>query len=139
MKKWKLVGYDTFSNEEYSLTEHKTQELAEAAAADRMQELERTQPSSQSGGQGLYGIQDRVYIERPDGSRYQWFTTSGTLAALTGVSKKSLTEHPEIANGVNAQFEAARKDLKKIAEAANKLRKRIERSLKSKPKTKKKK
>lgn len=80
--KWRLFGWDTFSNEEYRLSVHNSQELAERAAAEKLQENERLQPSSQSGGQGVFGIQDRVYIERPDGTRYQWFTTSGTLDAL---------------------------------------------------------
>lgn len=104
-KKWKLVGWDTFSSEEYSLSEHKTQALAEAAAADRMQDLERTQPSSSSGGQGLFGIQDRIYIERPDGTRYQWFTTSGTLAALA--------KEPQVLRAAKAQIHAALNGTKK--------------------------
>lgn len=132
--KWTLIGYDTFSNEEYSLTSHKTQALAETAAAERMQELERTQPSSQSGGQGMFGIQDRVYIERPDGTRYQWFTTSGTLAALTGVAKKTLNEHPEITNGVNAQINGAIDALDKVAKRARNLTKQIKRRIKAKGK-----
>ena len=135
MKKWKLVGWDTFSSEEYSLSEHKTQQLAETAAAERMQELERTQPSSSSGGQGFFGIQDQVYIERPDGTRYRWFTTSGTLAALTGVSRDAL-KHPEIGNGVNAQIESGLKAIDDVAKRARSLKKKIERQLKTKRKKK---
>jgi len=33
--------------------------------------LERVQPSRRSGGQQLGGIQDQVYIVRPDGSTYR--------------------------------------------------------------------
>lgn len=124
MKKWKLVGFDTFSSEEYSLSEHKTQALAERAAAERMQELEKSQPSSQSGGQGIFGIQDRVFIQRPDGSRYQWFTTSGTLDALA--------EDPAVLRGMKAQISSALNDINSVKVRANKLRKRIERTLKSK-------
>lgn len=139
MKKWKLVGWDTFSSEEYSLSEHKTQQLAETAAAKRMQELERTQPSTSSGGQGMFGIQDQVYIERPDGTRYRWFTTSGTLAALTGVSRDALKKNPEIGNGVNAQINGALDALDDVAKRARNLKKKIERQLKAKkPKRKKK-
>jgi len=34
-------------------------------------ELERLQPSEQSGGQRSGGIQDHVYVVRPDGGFYQ--------------------------------------------------------------------
>lgn len=121
-KKWKVIGWDTFSSEEYSISAHKTQTLAEAAAAEKMQQLEATQPSSTSGGQGVYGIQDQVYIERPDGSRYRWFTTSGTLAALT--------KDPAIKRSLAAQVAAAEKDLKEVRERATKLRKMLETKLK---------
>ena len=125
-KKWRLVGWDTFSSEEYTLTEHKSQAEAEQAAAERMQELERTQPSISSGGQGIFGIQDRVYIERPDGTRYQWFTTSGTLAALA--------EDPAVLRGMKAQVHAALNDIDGIRNRADALRKDIEKRLKRKKK-----
>jgi hypothetical protein len=71
--KWRLEGFDTFEGEEYPLTgEHDTEELAQAAARGRLAELEKSQPSASSGGQGLYGIQDRVFIIRPDGSKYRF-------------------------------------------------------------------
>lgn len=76
---WKLVGYDTFSNEEYNLSDSKGKSLtfpslakAQAAAKLRLKELERTQPSTSSGGQGGFGIQDRVYIETPEGDRVRF-------------------------------------------------------------------
>lgn len=125
-KKWRLVGWDTFSSEEYHISEHKSQAEAETAAAERMQELERTQPSSSSGGQGLFGIQDRVHIERPDGSRYQWFTTSGTLDALA--------KDPAVLRGMKAQISAALNDINGIRQRANTLRKKIEKTLKKKKK-----
>lgn len=68
---WKLVGYDTFSNEWYDLESFKTEKAALTAAKKRLEELEKTQPATSSGGQGRYGIQDRVFIERPDGSQYR--------------------------------------------------------------------
>jgi len=74
MKKttWKLHGYDTFSNEWYGpLDEFKTEEKALAAAFKRLDKLEKTQPSASSGGQAPNGIQDHVFIERPDGTKYR--------------------------------------------------------------------
>jgi hypothetical protein len=69
--KWKLEGYDAFSSEEYLLDgEFSTEEEACAAARERMSELEKTQPSQSSGGQD--GIQDRVYVIRPDGTKYRF-------------------------------------------------------------------
>jgi hypothetical protein len=65
--KWKLLGYDTFANEWYGLGgEFHDEESARKAARRRLRELERSQPSSSSGGQD--GIQDRVYIVAPDGT-----------------------------------------------------------------------
>jgi len=67
---WKLQGYDTFAREEYPLPgEYDTEEAAVAAARERLEYLERTQPSQTSGGQA--GIQDRVYVICPDGARFR--------------------------------------------------------------------
>ncbi len=72
--KWKLKGYDTFeggSDAFYTLEgEYTNEAAAKKAARSRLKELERTQPSHQSGGQG--GIQDQVYIVRPDGTKYRF-------------------------------------------------------------------
>lgn len=69
---WYLEGYDTFAGEDYSIEGHyKTEQEALAAAARRREELERTQPSSSSGGQGFMGIQDRTFVCGP-GKRYQY-------------------------------------------------------------------
>jgi hypothetical protein len=71
---WTLKGYDTFSDEWYPFSgEFESEESAQAAADERLDELERQQPSARSGGQGQGGIQDRVYIIRPDGSGYRYF------------------------------------------------------------------
>lgn len=72
---WTLQGYDTFDREHYSLPGHfgSEPEATEAARA-RLAGLERTQPSSASGGQD--GIQDHVYVVRPDGSRFRVLETS---------------------------------------------------------------
>ena len=63
---WTLEGFDTFSSEWYPLPgRFHTRGQAGAAARKRLQQLEKSQPSSDSGGQE--GIQDRVYIVSPDG------------------------------------------------------------------------
>ena len=66
-EQWKLEGYDTFSEESYSLSgNYPDRQSAEAAARKRLLELERTQPTSSSGGQDEHGIQDHVFVVRPD-------------------------------------------------------------------------
>lgn len=71
MSEWRLVGYDTFSDEWYPLESYKTEKEAVEAAKERLEDMEALQPTSQSGGQGFYGIQDRVFIERPDGTKFR--------------------------------------------------------------------
>jgi len=66
---FKLLGYDTFSNEWYPLDEFSTEQKARAAGVKRLEELAVSQPAKNSGGQD--GIQDRVFIEHPDGKRYR--------------------------------------------------------------------
>jgi hypothetical protein len=68
---WRLRGYDTFSREYYPL-EGKYADETEArdAARRRLVELEKEQPSKDSGGQD--GIQDQVFIVQPDGSVYRF-------------------------------------------------------------------
>jgi hypothetical protein len=64
---WKLKGYDTFSKDYYALEgEFATQTQAIVAAQSILAELELEQPSESSGGQD--GIQDQVFVIRPDGS-----------------------------------------------------------------------
>jgi hypothetical protein len=72
--KWGLEGFDTFSNETYPLSgEYDTEEFARDAAKKRLSELEKTQPSASSGGQKESGIQDQVFVIRPDGTKYRYF------------------------------------------------------------------
>jgi hypothetical protein len=70
---WKLEGYDTFEGGDdafYPLDgEYATEAEARQAARARLVELERTQPSATSGGQGQFGIQDQVFIVAPNGSK----------------------------------------------------------------------
>jgi hypothetical protein len=74
---WGVEGYDTFEggpDAYYGVKDGlASEEDAQIAAAAYMKELDRTQPAASSGGQGPMGIQDRVYIVRPDGSRYRFF------------------------------------------------------------------
>jgi hypothetical protein len=68
---WRLVGWDTFSGESYRLEgSWRTEEQARQAARLRLRELERLQPTSQSGGQ--QGIQDHVHIVGPKGANYRF-------------------------------------------------------------------
>jgi hypothetical protein len=68
--KWTLQGYDTFAHESYPLDgEFDTEEAAIAAARAYLDELEQAQPSLSSGGQS--GIQDGVYVIRPDGTGFR--------------------------------------------------------------------
>ncbi len=68
--KWRLKGYDTFAREHYPLQgEYATEEEARAAARAQLQYLEEIQPTKYSGGQS--GIQDWVYVIRPDGNSYR--------------------------------------------------------------------
>lgn len=68
---FKLLGYDTFSNEWYDLEEFSTEKKARTAGVKRLEELAISQPATSSGGQTSGGIQDRVFIEHPDGKRFR--------------------------------------------------------------------
>lgn len=71
--KWRLEGWDVFDGGNYSIQgEYDTEEQAMEAANLRLLELEEDQPTETSGGQSDRGVQDRVYIVRPDGSKYRW-------------------------------------------------------------------
>lgn len=64
---WRLRGYDTFAGEWYPIPGIFLSKRAALRAARReLHGLEKAQPSSASGGQD--GIQDRVYLVRPDGT-----------------------------------------------------------------------
>jgi len=71
--RWTLQGYDTFSREEYPLPgRYWTEAAAKRGARRRLRYLERTQPSALSGGQKEFGIQDQVFIVRPDKTDYRY-------------------------------------------------------------------
>ncbi|QSH39359.1 hypothetical protein JXR01_03625 [Candidatus Kaiserbacteria bacterium] len=74
MEKWKLKGFDTFEGEFYSIEgEYGSQQEAELAADECLKRFEQQQPTESSGGQSKYGIQDRVYVIYPDGTKYRYF------------------------------------------------------------------
>ena len=82
-KRWKLEGYDTFAEESYPLDgSYPDQQSAEDAARKRLIELERTQPTSSSGGQSEDGIQDHVFVVKPDGTKYRFTTFSSSTPSL---------------------------------------------------------
>jgi hypothetical protein len=69
---WSVDGYDTFEGGDAYYPVKRglaSEEDARAAASAYLHELERRQPSEHSGGQGPMGIQDRVFIVKPDGTR----------------------------------------------------------------------
>jgi hypothetical protein len=69
--RWRLRGRDTFAGQDYALRGvFWTEKAAQRAARRRLAELERSQPSATSGGQD--GIQDQVYVVRPDGTSYRY-------------------------------------------------------------------
>ncbi len=85
--KWSVWGYDTFErgdawypvDADYTeiprrIKEYDTEEEALKRAYARLDELEVDQPSHQSGGQEFLGIQDMVYVQRPDGTRYRVYS-----------------------------------------------------------------
>jgi len=68
---WRLRGYDTFAGEWYPISGiYLSERAALRAAHKRLKALERSQPSATSGGQE--GIQDQVYIVRPDGTMFRY-------------------------------------------------------------------
>lgn len=70
---WRLMGYDAFAGERYELQgSYATEEEAGTAASRYLDKLNQTQPQDQTGGQSECGIQDRIYIVRPDGSEYRY-------------------------------------------------------------------
>jgi len=70
---WRIRGYDEFEGEYYRLTgEFVSEDVAKEAALAQFKLLAITQPHTQSGGQDDFGIQDRVFVVRPDGTQYRF-------------------------------------------------------------------
>lgn len=68
---WRICGYDTFAGKWYPLAGIFLSERAAMRAAQQyLKRLEKMQPSKFSGGQD--GIQDQVYIVRPDGTMWRY-------------------------------------------------------------------
>ena len=73
--KWKLEGWDVFDAGNYVIDgEYNTEEQAIEVAKARLIELEKSQPTKESGGQSDRGVQDRVFIVKPDGSKYRYLS-----------------------------------------------------------------
>ena len=70
---WRLEGYDAYSEEPYEIRgEWPTEEKTREAARDHLREIAFYQPEEMAGGQTDEGIQDRIFIIRPDGSKYRF-------------------------------------------------------------------
>ena len=70
-KVWGLREWDTFSSESYDFGERfLSEKSARRAARKKLVRLEKWQPTEMSGGQD--GIQDQMWIVRPDGSAYRF-------------------------------------------------------------------
>ena len=70
---WKLEGYDSFDNTSYTLPgTYASEQDARRAAQERLARLETSQPSETTGGQDTGGIQDQVFIIRPNGTKYRF-------------------------------------------------------------------
>lgn len=77
--KWTLTGVDGFSDEPYEIPgAYDTEERARDVARLHLAAIELTQPTSETGGQGEDGIQDRIYIISPNGNEYRYFDDSPT-------------------------------------------------------------
>jgi len=72
LPQWRIVGLDTFASAPYPVRRCFTEAGARRAARRHLLRLEKDQPSDVSGGQAEGGIQDRVFIVRPDGSSYRF-------------------------------------------------------------------
>ena len=70
---WKVLGKDAFDNEAemYPLGEYKSKREALKAAYRRLEDLDETQPTSDSDGQSPDEIQNRIYIKTPEGKTYR--------------------------------------------------------------------
>jgi hypothetical protein len=73
--KFILHFLDTFAGEGYDdmSKPYATEAEAREAAKNKLLDIKALQPDSSSGGQGVGGIQDRIYIKFPDEhyERYQ--------------------------------------------------------------------
>jgi len=70
---WILKGYDTFEERFYALSgEYPSQQEAERAAEAKLKEIEGTQPTVSTGEQEEDGIQDQIFVVRPDGTQYRY-------------------------------------------------------------------
>lgn len=81
---FEVIGYDEFDGEDYPLGDpigtpatFDDHDAAIRFGRRHLEGLERTQPTSSSGGQEFGGIQDRVYILHPNGQRERVLSLMG--------------------------------------------------------------
>lgn len=71
--KWCLAGYDMLEGTPYPLNgEWNNESETLDAARLHMAHLEMTQPTAETGGQDDDGIQDQVWVIRPNRTRYRF-------------------------------------------------------------------
>ena len=63
-KLWKVVGLDSFAQEQYFVSAHGTEAEAREAARRKMEQIARGQPDA--GGPPPRGIEDVVWVVGPD-------------------------------------------------------------------------
>ncbi|MDO8429457.1 MAG: hypothetical protein Q7S88_02410 [Candidatus Daviesbacteria bacterium] len=75
---WNIVGYDTFEESYYRVPGSYLDERSTRLAAKlRLDLLNQTQPPDQTGGQNDEGIQDRIFIQRPNLTLYRYVPIPG--------------------------------------------------------------
>jgi len=101
---WKIRGHDTFEDAPYRLEgKYGSQDAAEEGARSRLEYLEKNQPTESSGGQADDGIQDRVFVVRPDGTEYRYTPAEPTEGTKCRVIMK------ETAGNIMVETEDGRK------------------------------
>ena len=74
---WRVLGFDAFDEEYYPLSgDFETEDGAKKLASEKFDQINLSQPDEQSSGQDDDGIQDRLFIEKPDGSLIRFLPLS---------------------------------------------------------------
>lgn len=75
-KEYRLIGFDALEEEFYPLKgDYPNEQAARQAVVLRLRHLNETQPPETPGGQDDLGIQDRIFIQIPDGNKYRFIPT----------------------------------------------------------------
>jgi len=86
MNSWQLAGFDNFDGHFYKIEgTYETEADAIKAAQERLIEPEELQPTEHSGGQPPFGIQDQVYVVRPDNTMYRVGTSEKEECSYTKI------------------------------------------------------